>query len=212
MASRSRWLRLPLSSVRVDAQAAVPAALELATTRAALSFVSSAGVSLARAWSISIPVTNLAEGVLQTMIWNQVRAHCRVALAGEARSRPEWSSAQRSLAADRVEAEKRRRHRKSSSRAGSRSVPSRSRARKPPVAAEEPKQSINPDLAFEINETTRAFDHMLSRLRDPSVEDIDRLSNWSSFVLEAETGARGRRWKTDRGRADGPPRPDEEAP
>ena len=55
------------------AQAAVPAALELATTRAALSLISSAGASLAWGSSISIPVTALAEGVLQTMIWNQVR-------------------------------------------------------------------------------------------------------------------------------------------
>ena len=55
------------------AQAAVPASLELATTRAALSLLSSAGTSIAWGSSVSIPVTSMAEGVLNTMFWNQVR-------------------------------------------------------------------------------------------------------------------------------------------
>ena len=174
-----------------DAQAAVPAALELATTRAALSFASSSGISLARDRSISIPVTNLAEGVLQTMMWNQVRLTAAslllastvatgmvigaTQLGGGSRDGEETQAARKTRAA--------------------RSQRDAVTSKKAAAAAEEPNQSINPDLAFEINETSRAFDHMLSRLRDPSVEDIDRLSNWSSYVLEAET-ARGRRWKT----------------
>ncbi len=55
------------------AQAAVPAALEMATARAALSLASSATAALAWGSSISIPVTALTEGVLHTMAWNQVR-------------------------------------------------------------------------------------------------------------------------------------------
>ena len=51
----------------------MPASLELATTRAALAQISSAAASLAWGSSISIPVTALAEGVLRTMILNQVK-------------------------------------------------------------------------------------------------------------------------------------------
>ena len=51
----------------------MPAALELATTRAALTLLSTAGTSLAWGSSVSIPVTAMAEGVLNTMFWNQVR-------------------------------------------------------------------------------------------------------------------------------------------
>ena len=176
-----------------DAQAAVPAALELATTRAALSFASSSGVSLARAWSISIPVTHLAEGVLQTMMWNQVRlTAASLLLASTVATGMVIGATQ--LGGGSGGGGETQAAQKSSSRAGSQRDEFKSK--KAAIATEEPKQSINPDLAFEISETTRAFDRMLSRLRDPSVADIDRLSNWSSFVLEAETAAQGRRWKT----------------
>ena len=67
---------------RAHAQAAVPAALEMTTTRAAISLISSAGTSLVRASFVSIPVTALAEGVLQTMIWNQVKVTAASLLVG----------------------------------------------------------------------------------------------------------------------------------
>ena len=58
---------------QTHAEAAVPAALEMSTMRAAISLISNASTSLARSAFVSIPVTTLAQGVLQTMVWNQVK-------------------------------------------------------------------------------------------------------------------------------------------
>ena len=54
------------------------------------------------------------------------------------------------------------------------------------AATAAPQKSINPDLSFQIGETNKSFDQMLSRLRDPAISDIDRLSTWSNLTLSAD--------------------------
>ncbi len=173
------------------AQAAVPAALELATTRAALSVISNAGISLVRAWSISIPVTNLAQGVLQTMIWNQVRVTATALLVGGTLATGAVLAAAQfpggsGDASETQVAVKAASGTIEQAKGGGVPHSATAKAKAAAQAGEATKNSINPDLAFELNETTRTFDYMLSRLRDPSLADVDRLSLWSNFALSAD--------------------------
>jgi RNA polymerase sigma factor (sigma-70 family) len=176
-AALASQLRAPL------AKAAVPAALELTTTRAALSLVSIGGSSLASASFASIPVTALADGVLKTMIWNQVRfTASSLLLAGALASGVAVGATQFISGADRVDDT-----RLALQSAKHAAVQSRAAVEKTPGAAsDKTDKSISPDLLSQINSTNRTFDAMLARERNFSLANIDRMSNWSSLTLSAD--------------------------
>jgi RNA polymerase sigma factor (sigma-70 family) len=178
-----------------DAQAAVPASLEMATSRAALSIACRASESLTRASSVSIPVTALAEGVLQTMIWNQVRVtSASLILAGSLATgfvvgatqlsggpggggNPE--AATQDSGASIAQAGRGQRA-KTAAHAGGGQV-----AKTATTASGDSAKSISPDLLSQLSETNKSFDNMLARLRDPGIAEIDRLSTWSNLMLSA---------------------------
>ncbi len=166
------------------AQAAVPAALELATTRAAISLVSSAGASLAWGSSISIPVTALAEGVLHTMIWNQVKiTAASLVLAGTIATGVVVGATQLTGGAgERGETQVAVQRSKAAARQSGK-TPS-----KAAVAAKDnsPKSAPSSDMQSQVAATNLKFDLMLSGLQSPINESIDRLSRWSRLMLSAE--------------------------
>jgi RNA polymerase sigma factor (sigma-70 family) len=176
-AALASQLRAPL------AQAAVPAALELTTTRAAVSFISTGGSSLASASFVSIPVTALAEGVLKTMIWNQVMfSASSLLLAGALASGVAVGATQFMNGAEYVDdtqlALQSAKHTAAQFSAAIEKTPG--------AASDKTDKSISPDLLSQINSTNRTFDAMLSRGRNFSLADIDRMSNWSSLTLSAD--------------------------
>jgi RNA polymerase sigma factor (sigma-70 family) len=160
------------------AQAAVPAALEMATARAALSLASSATAALAWGSSISIPVTALAEGVLHTMAWNQVRITAgTILLAGTLATGVVIGATQvgaGSGAAGTTQVE-RQKAKGGGTRSGAAATPLAKSA-----------TSISPDATSQSATTNQTFDLMLSRLKAPIDDYIERLSNWSNLMLSAE--------------------------
>jgi RNA polymerase sigma factor (sigma-70 family) len=165
------------------AQAAVPAALELATTRAALAQISSAGASLAWGSSISIPVTALTEGVLHAMIWNQVKvtagALCLASTlaVGVVVGATQLAGGAGDSGATQVAAQT---SKASASKGGG------SAAKSTGAASSKAEQSISPDLLSQINGTNRTFELLLSRERNLSGADIDRMSEWSNLMMSAD--------------------------
>ena len=165
------------------AQAAVPASLELATTRAALAQISSAGASLAWGSSISIPVTALAEGVVRTMILNQVKvAAGAVLLTGTLAMGVVVGATQ--LAGRTDDGGETALALQTKKAAGGQRGAAAAKAAA--EAAGKPAKTVHPDLLTQIESANRTFDHMLSRERNLASSDIDRLSNWSSLMLSAD--------------------------
>ena len=160
------------------AQAAVPAALEMSTARAALALASSATASLAWGSSISIPVTALAEGVLHTMAWNQVRiAAGSLLLAGTLATgvvigATQLGGGSGSGGTAQVD---RQRAKGASARAGT--VPT------PPAKS---AASTSPNDKSQSAAINQLFDRMLSEPIEDSVDTVERLSRWSSLMLSAE--------------------------
>ena len=170
-----------------DVRVAVPSFLEGAASRAAQSVLCHAGTSLALGSAVSIPVSALVEGVLQTIMINQVRSlafsmFCAAGLVTTgivlaASQRPDGPGG--SVTA---------------------SVPPQSGAVAEPAAAaasfdveeqtqKTAKSSPKPASA-EVIEQLRAeraaFDNLLSHLHDPALDDIDRLNRWSLLTLQAD--------------------------
>ena len=164
------------------AQAAVPAALEMSTTRAALAQISSAGASFAWGSSISIPVTALTEGVLHTMIWNQVKiAAGALCLAGTLAFGAVVGATQLTGGAgDGDQTQVTAQTSKASAGKGG------SAGHASGAASSKPEQSISPDLLSQINGTNRTFDLMISREKNLSSADIDRMSEWSNLMMSAD--------------------------
>ncbi len=158
------------------AEAAVPAALELATMRGALSLISSASLSLVRVSSISLPVTVLAQGVLDAMIWNQVRiAAVSLVVAGTLATGVVVGATQ---------------FNGGSAEGSATEAPAAQRAANPtkPVHAltDLSGNSGPSDLESQISAADRSFDRMLSHVGNPVDAYIDRLSKWSSAMLSAD--------------------------
>ncbi len=178
-----------------DAQAAVPASLEMATSRAAFSIASHAGESLARASSVSIPVTALAQGVLQTMFWNQIRVTAAsLILAGTLATgfvigATQLSGGSGDGATARAGAQASSVSIAQAGRGQTSKTPAQAAGGRTTEAARpdavDPPKSVTPDLLAQLNETNRSFDNMLAHLRDPGMADIDRLSTWSNLMLSA---------------------------
>jgi RNA polymerase sigma factor (sigma-70 family) len=193
-----RGVTLPAAALaaelmRAHAEAAVPAALEMSVTRAAISLISNAGISIARASFVSIPVTTLAEGVLQTMVWNQVKlTAASLLLAGTLATGVVVGAIQATArSGDGGESEvtvqgaglaNLQRGGGSGSGAGRGGL----KAKAAGAATDQRQKTINLDLSSQIGEAKKSFDQMLSRLRDPGIADIDRLSTWSSLMLSAD--------------------------
>jgi RNA polymerase sigma factor (sigma-70 family) len=165
------------------AQAAVPAALEMATTRAALAQISNAGASLACGSSISIPVTALTEGVLHTMIWSQVKVTAgALCVAGTIAVGVVVGATQLSSGAGHgVEIQVVAQTSKAAAQKGGGSA-----AKSTGAASSKAQQSISPDMLSQINGTNRTFEMMLSRERNLTGDDIDRMSNWSTLMMSAD--------------------------
>jgi RNA polymerase sigma factor (sigma-70 family) len=64
----------------LEAKAAVPASLRLTTLKAAYALACQAGASLAKSSAVSLPVSALVEGVLHTMIANQIKSFALTSL------------------------------------------------------------------------------------------------------------------------------------
>jgi RNA polymerase sigma factor (sigma-70 family) len=169
-----------------EAKAGVGASLQLMTLRAAQALLTRTGASLGSAWAISIPVSNLVEGVSHAMIANQVKTivlpvvlvagsvatgvvvggtqllgqQARDGKAGRTVQGPAAGSATRD---DRP--------------AGAKAASSSSGDTSPLVSSH---------LAQQYRAARDSFNKLLSTYGDPDVADIDRLSRWSSLTLEAD--------------------------
>ncbi len=154
------------------AQAAVPAALELSTARAALALASSATASLAWGSSISIPVTALAEGVLHTMAWNQVRiAAGSLLLAGTLATGVVIGATQLGGG---------------SGAGGTAQLDRQSAKGAAATPAAKSAASVSPGGKSQSAAINQLFDRMLSEPIDDSADTVERLSRWSSLMLSAE--------------------------
>jgi len=57
----------------------------------------------------------------------------------------------------------------------------------PPIAIDpEATARVSPEITEELDHAARLFDRMLSALRDPNLEDIDRMDKWSNLTLQAQ--------------------------
>ena len=134
--------------------------------------------SLAWGSSISIPVTALAEGVLHTMIWNQVRiAAGSLLLAGTLATgvvigATQLGGGSGSGGTAQVD---RQRAKGANARAGTASTTT---AKSAALASPNDKSQ-----SATINQL---FDRMLSEPIEDSVDTVERLSRWSSLMLSAE--------------------------
>jgi RNA polymerase sigma factor (sigma-70 family) len=169
-----------------DARAAIPAALEAATLTAAQSLARSGGVSLAATTSVSIPVAALVEGVLQTMIVNQVKTLGIPALlvagtvvtgvvlaAGQSSSgRKDAGPARPVVAAAGSGSDTR------DARSGAQDTRKASMKSTPP--------SADGPLHRQLSAASDVFDTLLSRPGDLEIDEIDRLSRWSYLTLQAD--------------------------
>ena len=156
--------------------------------------------SLARASSVAIPVTTLVEGVLQTMIWNQVKlTAASLILAGTVATGVVVGATQLSggsgdggnaqAAAESSPASVAQSKRGKDKRAAAQVGGGPALATAKTTAADSTK-SISPDLLAQLQETNKSFDNMLSHLRDPGFAEIDRLSTWSNLMLSGRPGPR----------------------
>jgi RNA polymerase sigma factor (sigma-70 family) len=160
-----------------DGHAAVPAALQLATLTAARALTGHVGASLAATSVISIPVSALVEGALQTMFANQVKtiALPLLLVAGTVVTGVAVGAAQLGGGAG-------GRNRDAPSPIIS---PAKAKAqRHPPGPQPTPRAKVSPELVQ--NHAAMLFDQLLSALRDPNVEDIDWLDQWSALTLQAQ--------------------------
>ncbi len=171
--------------VGLEAKAAVPASLRMTTLKAAYALACQAGTSLARVPAVSLPVSALVEGVLHTMIANQIKSIALTSLlvvgtvstgvivgasqlsggsanAGNGNQVPAPTTSSTELMV---------------SGTGAQAAVRKAGAATP---------SVSPQLAQQLSAARASFDQLLSRFREPEIEDIDRLSQWSLLTLEAD--------------------------
>jgi RNA polymerase sigma factor (sigma-70 family) len=162
-----------------DGHAAVPAALQLATLTAARALTGHVGASLAATSVISIPVSALVEGALQAMFANQVKtiALPLLLVAGTVVTGVAVGAAQLGGGAG-------GRNRDAPSQTISQAKAKAQRH--PPGPQPAAPAKVSPELVQELNHAATLFDRLLSALRDPNVEDIDRLDQWSALTLQAQ--------------------------
>jgi len=169
-----------------DIRLAVPSYLTAAASRTAQSLICRAGTSLVFGSTVSIPVTALAEGVLQTIMINQVKsfAFTMFCAAGIVTSGVVLAASQRSDGPG--------------SPVTASVVPPSGAVAEAPAATgsdveeqTQPTAKTNPRSASDqVIEQLRAerdaFDNLLGRLRDPALDEIVRLNRRSLLTLQAD--------------------------
>jgi RNA polymerase sigma factor (sigma-70 family) len=170
-----------------DGHAAVPASLQLATLTAARALAGHVGASLAATSVISMPVSVLVEGVLQAMFASQIKTFAIPLLlaAGTVVTGMAVGASQLGGGGG----------------AGGRILDTPS----PAISSAEMKVQGHPPgpqpVASPVNQPTNTatvtpelvqehaatlFDRLLSSLHNPNLEDIDRLTQWSTITLQAQ--------------------------
>jgi hypothetical protein len=194
-----------------DAQLTVPAYLADAACKTAQAAICHAGTSLVLGSTVSIPVAALVEGVLQTVMINQVRACalstlCAAAIVTTgvvlaASQRPDQgrdpvgtglASAPGALLAF--------------PDAGNLISEQESQRPQRPQNPQQLEQYLKRNATVPANEMVdqirsehATFDRLCSRLRDPASDDIERLHQWSLRTLDADLVLA--RTETDQGAA-----------
>ena len=168
-----------------DCHAAVPAALQLTTLTAARALAGQIGASLAATSVISIPVSALVEGALQAMFANQVKAIALPLLlvAGTVVTGITVGATQFGGGAQG--------HDQVAPAPASSSAKSKAQGHPPgpqpaPPTSNHPiGRAVSAELMQEMDHATTLFDRLLDALREPSIEAIDRLAQWSALTLQA---------------------------
>jgi RNA polymerase sigma factor (sigma-70 family) len=163
----------------IEAKAAVPASLRLTTLQAAHALACEVGASLATSSAVSLPVSALVEGVLHTMIANQVKSVVLSSLLviGTVATGVVVGASQLSGGS----ANARKANQVPASSTDSAAI------RKAAVPRSEgTTPSVSPQLARQLSAEHTSFGQLLSTLREPEIQDIDRLSRWSLITLEAD--------------------------
>jgi RNA polymerase sigma factor (sigma-70 family) len=165
---------------------AVPSYLELAASRAAQSVLSSAGTSLALGSIVSIPVTAMVEGVLQNIMINQIRSFAfslfcaggivttGVVLAATQRADEPGHTISAPIGATDL------------SPAQSPAIGNSNSAEQTVSIAPKDSNPATAEVVEQLRSEHVAFDKLLSHLRDPAIEEIDRLNRWSLLTLQAD--------------------------
>jgi RNA polymerase sigma factor (sigma-70 family) len=163
----------------IEAKAAVPASLRLTTLQAAHALACEVGASLARSSAVSLPVSALVEGVLHTMIANQVKSVVLSSLLviGTVATGVVVGASQLSGGS----ANARKANQVPASSTDSAAI------RKAAVPRSEgTTPSVSPQLAQQLSAEHTSFGQLLTTFREPEIQDIDRLSRWSLITLEAD--------------------------
>jgi RNA polymerase sigma factor (sigma-70 family) len=170
-----------------EAKAAVPAALQriTLTLTGTQALAHELGASLAASSAASLSVYALAEGVLQTMIANQVKTVALPLLLIAGTVATGVGVAATRLSGDPANGES------APQRSATSSASAKSSSSEPGVSAtvgktESAAASISPVLVQNLSAETITFSNLLSRFRNPEIEDINRLYNWSCKTLEAD--------------------------
>jgi RNA polymerase sigma factor (sigma-70 family) len=163
----------------LEARAAVPASLQIMTLKAASALAWNAGASLARVAAVSLPVSALVEGVLHTMIANQIKSIALTSLlvvgtvstgvivgAGQLSGGSANSGKANQVPASPTDSAAIRKA----------AVPS----------SEGATPAVSPQLAQQLSAERTSFERLLSTFREPEIQDIDRLSRWSLITLDAD--------------------------
>jgi DNA-directed RNA polymerase specialized sigma24 family protein len=169
-----------------DVRVAVPSFLEGAASRVAQSVICHAGTSLAFGSAVSIPVTALVEGVLQTIMINQVRSlsFSLLCAAGIVTTGVVLAASQRpdgpgGLAAASVAPQ-------SGAVAEAAATDTSDVEEQTQKTASTSPKPASAEVLEQLRTERAAFDNLLSHLRDPALDDIDRLNRWSLLTLQAD--------------------------
>jgi RNA polymerase sigma factor (sigma-70 family) len=163
----------------IEAKAAVPASLRLTTLEAAHALACEVGASLARSSAVSLPVSALVEGVLHTMIANQIKSVVLSSLLviGTVATGVVVGASQ--LSGGAANAGK-------ANQVPASSTDSAAIRKAAVPRSEGTTPSVSPQLAQQLSAARTSFGQLLSTFREPEIEDIDRLSRWSLITLEAD--------------------------
>jgi RNA polymerase sigma factor (sigma-70 family) len=167
------------------ARAAVPASLQLTTLKTAQTLACHAAASLATTATVSIPVSALVQGVLQTMFATQVKTLALTSLlaAGAVATGVVVGATQLSAGpgdgtpAVEVQPSPTATAQRSAGRSGKQAAPPASR---------DASRSVSSRVVPQLGAARDSFSTLLSTFHDPDIEDIDRLSRWSSLTLQAD--------------------------
>ena len=157
----------------------------MSTLKAAHALACQVSASLATVSAVSLPVSALVEGVLHTMIANQIKSMALTSLlvagtvaTGVVVGATQFSGGPANAGnANQVPAASTDTAKFKVGGPGAQSAVRKAGVATPPVS---------PQVAQQLNATRTTFDQLLSSFREPEIDDIDRLSRWSLVTLEAD--------------------------